>query len=156
MKKVVIHTDGGCHGNPGPGAWAAILKTDGHTKEIAGADKFTTNNRMELAAAIQALKALKQPCEVELWTDSSYLAKGYMEWMPKWKANGWQRKPRAKNKPVMNLELWQELDKLGATHKITFHWLRGHNGHPLNERCDALVQQAIDSLHKDAKERPNR
>ena len=106
---------------------------------------------MELTAAIEALKALKQPCEVELWTDSSYLAKGYTEWMPKWKTYGWQRKPRSKNKPVMNVELWQKLDKLGATHKITFHWLRGHNGHPLNERCDVLVQRAMSEMPKSAK-----
>ncbi len=153
VKKVIIHTDGGCRGNPGPGGWAAILQHDRHTKELTGTDQSTTNNRMELKAAIEALKALKQPCEVELWTDSSYLAKGYMEWMPRWKAFGWQRKPRSKNKPVMNVELWQELDKLGAAHKITFHWLRGHNGHPLNERCDALVQRAMNETRKSAQGR---
>lgn len=146
MKKVVVHTDGGCHGNPGPGGWAAIMRCGGRTKEITGAEKSTTNNRMELSAAIEALKTLREPCEVEIWTDSSYLSKGYMEWMPKWKSNGWRRREGKKWKPVLNLDLWQELDALGSEHRIKFHWLRGHSGHQLNERCDMLVQQAIDDL----------
>ncbi len=148
MKKIIVHTDGGCWGNPGPGAWAAILHSDSRAKEIVGAEDETTNNRMELTAAIEALRALKYSCEVEIWTDSSYLAKGFMEWMPKWKANGWRRKQGRKWKPVLNLDLWQELDSLASEHTVTFHWLRGHNGHPLNERCDELVQQAIAELRK--------
>ena len=148
MQKVIIHTDGGCRGNPGPGGWAAILRCNDHAKEIYGGDPVTTNNRMEITAAIEALKALKQPCEVELWTDSEYLKRGFMEWMPKWKANGWRRKEGKAFKPVKNVELWQELDRLASPHKISFHWLRGHTGHPLNERCDELVQQAIDELSR--------
>jgi len=101
---------------------------------------------MELTAAIEALKLLKEPCEVEIWTDSSYLARGFMEWMPKWKADGWVRREKRRRKPVLNCELWQELDQLGQRHRVSFHWLRGHNGHPLNERCDELVQEAIDEL----------
>jgi len=146
LKKVVVHTDGGCRGNPGPGAWAAILRSGGRTKEITGAEKSTTNNRMELTAAVEALKALKEPCEVEIWTDSSYLSKGFMEWMPRWKSNGWRRREGKKWKPVLNLDLWQKLDAAGSKHRIRFHWLRGHSGHRLNERCDILVQQAIDDL----------
>jgi len=150
VKKVVVHTDGACRGNPGPGGWAAILQWDRHTKEITGAEKATTNNRMELTAAIEALRALKHPCKVELWTDSSYMSKGFMEWMPKWKANGWQRREGKKRKPVMNLDLWQELDRLGRQHRVNFHWLRGHSGHKLNERCDELAERAIDDLLRTA------
>ena len=146
VQKVVIHTDGGCRGNPGPGGWAAILRCNEHAKEIRGGEKLTTNNRMEITAAIEALKVLKRPCDVELWTDSEYLKRGFMEWMPTWKANGWRRKEGKTFAAVKNVELWQELDRLASTHKITFHWLRGHSGHPLNERCDELVQEAIDEL----------
>jgi ribonuclease HI len=146
VKKVVVHTDGGCRGNPGPGGWAAILRCGKNEKELWGTDASTTNNRMELTAAIEALKALKAPCEVDVWTDSSYLAKGFGEWMPRWKANGWQRKEKGKARPVLNLDLWQRLDSLASEHEVTFHWLRGHDGHPENERCDTLVQQAIDRL----------
>jgi ribonuclease HI len=146
VQKVVIHTDGGCRGNPGPGGWAAILRCNEHAKEIRGGEKLTTNNRMEITAAIEALKVLKRPCDVELWTDSEYLKRGFMEWMPTWKANGWRRREGKKFAAVKNVELWQELDRLASAHTITFHWLRGHSGHPLNERCDELVQEAIDEL----------
>jgi len=146
LTKIEIHTDGGCRGNPGPGAWAAILRHNEHEKEISGSDPDTTNNRMEITAAIEALKALKGPCEVELWTDSEYLKKGFMEWMPKWKLNGWRRREGGQFKPLKNAELWQELDRQAARHRITFHWLRGHAGHPLNERCDQLVQEEIEKL----------
>jgi len=146
VKKVVIHTDGGARGNPGPGGWAAVLVHGRHTREISGAEALTTNNRMELRAAIEALEALKEPCEVEIWTDSVYLQKGFMEWMPKWKAMGWRRKEGGRTKPVLNVELWQELERQAARHRVSFHWLPGHRGHPLNERCDCLVQQAIDEL----------
>ena len=146
VQKVVIHTDGGCRGNPGPGGWAAILRCNEHAKEIRGGEKLTTNNRMEITAAIEALKVLKRPCDVELWTDSEYLKRGFMEWMPTWKANGWRRREGKTFKAVKNVELWQELDRLASTHTITFHWLRGHSGHPLNERCDELVQEAINEL----------
>ena len=148
MTKVEIHTDGGCRGNPGPGAWAAILRHNEHVKEISGSDPQTTNNRMEIMAAIEALKTLKRPCEVDLWTDSEYLKKGFMEWMPKWKLNGWRRKEGGQFKPLKNAELWQELDRQAARHHITFHWLRGHAGHPLNERCDQLVQEEIEKVAK--------
>ena len=153
VKKIIIHTDGGCRGNPGPGGWAAILHHNSTEKEIYGAEQQTTNNRMELTAAIEALKLLKEPCEAEIWTDSSYLATGFMEWMPKWKANGWVRKEKNKRKPLLNADLWQALDQLGQRHSVSFHWLRGHNGHPLNERCDQLVQQAIDELLKTKSQR---
>ncbi|HUS57598.1 MAG TPA: ribonuclease HI [Planctomycetota bacterium] len=146
MHKVVIHTDGACRGNPGPGGWAAILQHAERQKELKGAERDTTNNRMEILAAIEGLRALKGACIVEVWTDSQYLKKGFTEWMPCWKANQWQRKEGKQLKPVKNVDLWQQLDRMAAIHKVTFHWLRGHNGHPLNERCDQLAEQAIDDL----------
>ena len=136
MKKVCIYTDGACSGNPGPGGWAAILSYNGHERELSGGEPATTNNRMELIAAISALEALKEPCEVELWTDSQYLARAVNEgWLAGWKRRGWRRKEGE----LKNPELWQALDALLARHKVSFNWLKGHDGHEYNERCDALA-----------------
>lgn len=136
MKKVCIYTDGACSGNPGPGGWAAILRYNGHEKELSGGERETTNNRMELMAVISALTALKESCEVELWTDSRYIEKAINEgWLAGWKRRGWKRK----GGELKNIELWQELDSLLARHKVNFNWLKGHDGHEFNERCDALA-----------------
>ena len=144
MKKVVIHTDGGCEGNPGPGGWAAVLRCDGHAREIAGGEPATTNNRMELQAAIAALRAVAEPSEIEFFTDSQYLRKGITQWLPLWKARGWRTVGR---QPVKNDDLWRQLDQLAAPHRITWKWLKGHAGHPDNERCDQLAGEAITRLH---------
>ena len=144
-KKVTIHTDGACEGNPGPGGWAAVLEHGGRTKEIAGGVAATTNNRMELQAAIAALNALKEPCEVELFTDSEYLRDGVTEWLSVWKARGWRT---ADKKPVKNEDLWRQLDEAAARHRIQWHWLKGHAGHPLNERCDWRARAEIEALRK--------
>ncbi len=143
MKKVQIYTDGGCRGNPGIGGYGCILKFNGTVKELKGGAKQTTNNIMELTAAIVGLNTLKEPCEVELVTDSQYLVKGMTEWLPGWIRKGWQT---ASKQPVKNKDLWQELDRLSKIHKISWTWVRGHSGHPENERCDALANQAMDSL----------
>lgn len=143
MKKVTIHTDGGCHGNPGPGGWAAILRFGEHQKEISGSAPATTNNRMELQAAIAALNSLKQPCEVEFFTDSEYLRNGIGKWIHAWKARGWKTASKA---PVKNADLWRELDGLVGRHRVAWRWVRGHNGDPLNERCDQLATEAIAAL----------
>lgn len=136
MKKVCIYTDGACSGNPGPGGWAAILRYNGHEKELSGGERETTNNRMELMAVISALTALKESCEVELWTDSQYIEKAINEgWLAGWKRRGWKRK----GGELKNIELWQELDGLLARHRVNFNWLKGHDGHEFNERCDALA-----------------
>lgn len=136
MKKVCIYTDGACSGNPGPGGWAAILRYNGHEKELSGGERETTNNRMELMAVISALTALKESCEVELWTDSQYIEKAINEgWLAGWKRRGWKRK----GGELKNIELWQELDGLLARHKVNFNWLKGHDGHEFNERCDTLA-----------------
>lgn len=136
MKKVCIYTDGACSGNPGPGGWAAILTYGENERELSGGEKETTNNRMELSAVIAALGALKQPCEVELWTDSQYIEKAINEgWLAGWKRRGWKRK----GGELKNIELWQELDRLLGLHKVNFNWLKGHDGHEYNERCDALA-----------------
>ena len=136
MKKVCIYTDGACSGNPGPGGWAAILRYKGHEKELSGGERETTNNRMELMAVISALTALKESCEVELWTDSQYIEKAINEgWLAGWKRRGWKRK----GGELKNIELWQELDSLLARHKVNFNWLKGHDGHEFNERCDTLA-----------------
>jgi len=142
MKKVTIYSDGACHGNPGPGGWAAVLIYGRHRREISGACPATTNNQMELIAAIQALRALKQSCEVELYTDSQYVRLGMIDWMPKWKAKGWRRG----KSPVKNLDLWQALDAEAGRHKIHWHWVKGHANIPENERCDELANQAIAQL----------
>jgi len=145
MKKVIIHTDGGCHGNPGPGGWAAILEYGAHRKELSGGAPATTNNRMEIQSALEALKQLKQPCEVELHTDSQYLKKGVSVWMAGWKANGWKTKAK---QPVKNADLWRALDVAAAPHDVTWKWVKGHAGHESNERCDELANLAIAQIKK--------
>jgi len=141
MKKVTIFTDGACRGNPGPGGYGILLRFGATEKEMRGYAPYTTNNRMELSAAVMALRCLKEPCEVDIYSDSQYLSKGISEWMLKWKRNGWKT---AAKKPVLNQDLWMELDKLGAEHRIAWHWIKGHAGHPENERCDQLANLAID------------
>ncbi|HRJ73798.1 MAG TPA: ribonuclease HI [Terrimicrobiaceae bacterium] len=143
MKKVVIHSDGGCRGNPGPGAWAAVLTHGPHVREISGAVPATTNNRMELQAAIEALNALKQPCAVEFFTDSQYVQNGITQWLPGWKRNGWRTKAKH---PVKNADLWQALDLAASRHQLTWRWVKGHAGHHVNERCDILANQAMDRI----------
>ncbi len=145
MKKVVIHSDGGCLGNPGPGGWAAVLACGARKREISGGIPATTNNRMELQAAIEALRALKEPCEVEFFTDSEYLRKGVTEWIRGWKRNGWVTKGR---QPVKNADLWRALDAHLGPHKIAWRWLKGHAGHAGNERCDELARAAIDDVRR--------
>jgi ribonuclease HI len=136
---VTIHTDGACSGNPGPGGWAAVLAWSGHERELKGGEPHTTNNRMELTAAIAALEALKRPCVVELYTDSEYLRRGITEWIHAWKRNGWRT---ADKKPVRNVDLWQRLDAALKHHEVPWHWLRGHAGHAINERADQLAREA--------------
>ena len=136
MKKVCIYTHGACSGNPGPGGWAAILTYGENERELSGGESATTNNRMELMAVISALTALKESCEVELWTDSQYIEKAINEgWLAGWKRRGWKRK----GGELKNIELWQELDRLLGLHRVNFNWLKGHDGHEYNERCDALA-----------------
>ena len=139
--KVIVHTDGACSGNPGPGGWAAILAYNGKHKELSGGEAATTNNRMELMAAISALEALTRPCEVEIHTDSNYVKDGISKWIHGWKRNGWKT---ADKKPVKNAELWQRLDKALHRHRISWHWVRGHSGHDLNERADELARLAME------------
>lgn len=141
---VHLFTDGGCSGNPGPGGWAFILRhlTSGKELERSGAERETTNNRMELIAVVRGLEALKRPCHVELFTDSEYVRKGLSEWMRKWKANGWKRREGKALKPVKNEDLWRRLDELVSTHKFTFTRVAGHSGHPENDRCDTLAVAA--------------
>jgi len=138
--KVEIFTDGACSGNPGPGGWGAILRFGGHERELSGAEPATTNNRMELMAAIAALEALKRPCTVHLTTDSNYVRDGVTKWIHGWKRNGWRT---ADKKPVKNMELWQRLDAVRAAHEVHWHWVKGHSGHPENERADQLARGAI-------------
>jgi ribonuclease HI len=137
---VTIHTDGACSGNPGPGGWGAILQWGDHARELKGGEPHTTNNRMELMAAIMALETLKRPCEVDLHTDSQYLRQGVTDWMRSWKRNGWRTTDR---KPVKNVDLWQRLDAAAGRHTVNWHWVRGHAGHDLNERADELAREAI-------------
>ena len=145
MKKVCIYTDGACSGNPGPGGWAAILTYGGRERELSGGESETTNNRMELSAVIAALGALKEPCEVELWTDSQYIARAINEgWLAGWKRRGWRRKEGE----LKNPELWQRLDALLGEHKVTVNWLRGHDGQEQNERCDALAVAERDKFSR--------
>ncbi len=132
LKRVTIHTDGACENNPGPGGWAAVLEYGAAKKEILGGVIATTNNRMEIEAAVQALSMLKEPCEVDLYTDSEYLRDGITKWIHGWRARGWKKK-------IKNIDLWQRLDEVTRKHKVSWHWLRGHAGHPLNERCDVLA-----------------
>jgi ribonuclease HI len=142
-KRVVIHADGACRGNPGPGGWGAILSFGDHEKEIFGGEPATTNNRMELTAVIRALESLKEPCEINVYTDSQYVQKGISEWMPSWKRRGWRT---ADKKPVKNVDLWQKLDALAGAHSVRWHWVRGHAGHDGNERADVLANRGVDSL----------
>ena len=142
-KKVLIYTDGACSGNPGPGGWGAILIWGGHKKELWGGEANTTNNRMELLAAISALEALKRPSKVELWTDSNYVKDGISKWIHGWKKNGWKT---AEKKPVKNAELWQRLDAAREKHDISWHWLKGHAGHEFNERADELARFGIQEV----------
>jgi ribonuclease HI len=141
MKKVEIWTDGACRGNPGPGGWGALLRYGDRERELWGGEDPSTNNRMELTAAIRALDALRAPCQVELHTDSEYVRRGITEWLPRWKQNGWRTADR---KPVKNAELWQLLEQAAARHAVNWHWVRGHSGHPENERADALANRGID------------
>jgi len=143
VKKVVIYTDGGCKPNPGPGGWAALLMSDANSKELSGGDRKTTNNQMELTAAIEALEALKEPCEVELYTDSQYLKNGITSWMANWKRNGWKT---ASKKPVKNRDLWVRLDEATTRHKITWKWVKGHSDNEHNERVDQLATAAREAL----------
>jgi ribonuclease HI len=134
--EVEIFTDGACRGNPGPGGWAALLRTGGKEREISGGEPLTTNNRMELRAAIEALKALKRPCLVELHSDSQYVRDGITKWIHGWQRNGWRT---ADKKPVKNADLWQELLEAESWHQVKWHWVKGHSGHPENDRVDALA-----------------
>ena len=135
-KEVVIYTDGACEGNPGPGGWAAVLLSGRHRREVSGGEPATTNNRMELQAAIGALAVLREPCRVELHTDSQYLRDGISRWLHGWKRNGWRTRDK---KAVKNVDLWRQLDQLGGGHEIAWRWLKGHAGHAHNERCDVLA-----------------
>ena len=137
--RVTIYTDGGCDPNPGPGGWAAILRSGSNERTLSGSEWQTTNNRMELTAALNALLALNKPCEVDLYTDSEYLKNGITEWMPAWKKRNWKRKEGK----LANVDLWQALDAALADHQIHWHWVRGHAGDPLNERVDRLARQSI-------------
>ncbi|GAP65900.1 ribonuclease H [Mizugakiibacter sediminis] len=141
----VVHafTDGACLGNPGPGGWAALLRWNGHERLLRGAEAATTNNRMELAAAIAALEALKRPCRVRLATDSQYVKQGIEEWLPRWRANGWRTADR---KPVKNQDLWQRLAEAAARHRVTWEWVRGHAGHAENERVDQAAREAAERM----------
>ena len=145
--RVTIHTDGACSGNPGPGGWGVILQWDGHSRELKGGEAHTTNNRMELMAAIMALEALKRPCDVDLHTDSEYLRQGITDWINGWKRNGWRTAAR---KPVKNTDLWQRLDAAVGRHTVHWHWVRGHSGHDLNERADELAREAIAEIRAGA------
>lgn len=140
MKAVTIHTDGGCEGNPGPGGWGAVLEYAGRQRELSGGAPATTNNRMELSAAIEALGVLREPCAVTLWTDSQYLREGITRWLPNWKSRGWRTTTK---QPVKNADLWRRLDALTGSHRIAWRWLKGHAGNPLNERCDVLATAEI-------------
>ena len=139
-KGVTIYTDGACSGNPGPGGWGAILIHGDHRKEMNGGEADTTNNRMELMAAIEALEALKGPCRVDLYTDSIYVRDGIRSWIDNWKRNGWKT---ASKKPVKNSDLWQRLDAARDRHDVRWHWVKGHAGHPENERADELARQGL-------------
>lgn len=139
MKEVIIYTDGACSGNPGPGGWGALLIYNNTRKTISGGEAHTTNNRMELLAAIEALKTLKTPCHGKLYTDSTYVQQGITSWLQKWKSNNWKNSSKS---VIKNLDLWQELDSEIAKHKIEFHWVKAHNGHPENELVDELARNA--------------
>ena len=143
MKQVRAFTDGACSGNPGPGGWGAVLQFGDHERELHGGARDTTNNRMELTAAIEALKALNEPCRISLTTDSTYVKDGITQWLTTWKRNGWKT---AAKKPVKNQDLWQALDHESARHEIDWCWVKGHTGHPENERADRLANLGMDSV----------
>lgn len=138
-----VFTDGACSGNPGPGGWGALLRYGDREQELSGGERHTTNNRMELMAAIQALESLKRACRVTIHTDSTYVRNGITQWIERWKAKGWKT---ADNKPVKNVDLWKRLEDAAASHDITWLWVRGHDGHPENERADALARRAAESM----------
>jgi ribonuclease HI len=141
-KHITIHTDGACSGNPGPGGWGALLHWNGNERTLSGGEDHTTNNRMEMQAAIEALKALKQPCRVDLYTDSTYVHDGITKWLEGWKARGWKT---AAKKPVKNADLWVMLEEAAARHDMTWHWVKGHAGHDGNERADELARQGLEN-----------
>lgn len=144
MKTIRLYTDGSCHGNPGPGGWGAILEWEGRERELSGGAPATTNNRMELQAVIEGLNALKESCTVDVYTDSKYVMDGMKSWIHGWKKRGWKT---ADKKPVKNVELWQALDEAVGRHRVQWHWVKGHAGHPQNERADALANAAAASAH---------
>ena len=147
MKQVEIYTDGACRGNPGPGGWGVLLRSNGHEKELCGGALDTTNNQMELLAAIKALESLKEPCQVELFTDSNYVKQGITEWIINWKKNGFKN---SKKKPVVNAELWMRLDTIASQHKVNWQWVKGHAGHIENERADALANRGLEQKLKES------
>jgi ribonuclease HI len=147
-EKVSIWTDGACSGNPGPGGWGAILRFGTHEKELSGGEAQTTNNRMALTAAIMALETLTRPCEINLYTDSQYVRGGITSWITGWKARGWRTADR---KPVKNIELWQRLDAAKTLHQVEWHWVKGHSGHEMNERADALARKGLSTFLEDLK-----
>ena len=142
MKNITIYTDGACRGNPGPGGWGALLSWNGHEKKLCGGETLTTNNRMELMAAISALESLKEPCAVTLYTDSTYVKQGLNEWLPGWKARGWRT---ADKKPVKNQDLWQRLDAAASRQQIDWRWVKGHAGDPGNEAADRLANEGLEA-----------
>ena len=144
---VEIYTDGACKGNPGPGGWGVLLRCQGVERTLHGGEPQTTNNRMELMAAIKGLESLTRPCDVKLYTDSKYVQQGMNEWLKSWKKNGWKN---SKKEPVKNSDLWIQLDKLASSHKITWHWVKGHSGHVENDLVDALANKGITELRKRA------
>ena len=143
MKEVIIYTDGACRGNPGPGGWGALIKFDSAEKKIFGGQNNTTNNQMELSAAIEGLSILKEPCNIELFTDSKYVMDGITQWIQNWKKNNWKTSAK---KEVKNKELWQQLDQLMSYHQVQWHWVKGHSGDPGNETADLLANKGIDSI----------
>jgi ribonuclease HI len=143
VKEILIYTDGACRGNPGPGGWGVWLQSDGKEREIYGGQQETTNNRMELTAAIRGLTALRLDCKVLLYTDSQYVRKGITEWITQWKQRGWKTSAK---KPVKNADLWRELDEAIASHQVEWHWVKGHSGNPGNERADELANRGIDEM----------
>ncbi|WP_303784530.1 ribonuclease HI [Azovibrio restrictus] len=145
MSEVDIYTDGACKGNPGPGGWGALLRAGAHEKEMWGGEPDTTNNRMELTAVIRALEALKRPVSARVHTDSRYVQQGISEWIHGWKKNGWKTASKA---PVKNADLWQQLDRLASRHRLQWIWVKGHAGHPENERADALANRGIEELQR--------
>ena len=143
LQRVEVFTDGACLGNPGPGGWAALLRAGTHEKAFVGAEAMTTNNRMELMAAIAGIEALKRACRVAVTTDSQYVRRGVEEWMPRWKANGWKTSDK---QPVKNRDLWERLDAALASHDVRWHWVKGHAGHAENERVDVLAREAAEAI----------